>query len=63
MPTTTFDPRFSDPAAEPLPWEETFALLCEDGVTPAARRVSGLPAGHRSSAPTSGVASQYASTS
>ncbi|WP_324651935.1 pyridoxamine 5'-phosphate oxidase family protein [Georgenia sp. H159] len=29
MPTTTFDPRFSDPAAGPLPWEETLALLRE----------------------------------
>lgn len=29
MPTTTFDTRFSDPAAGPLAWEETFALLRE----------------------------------
>lgn len=27
MPTTTFDPRFSDPDARPLPWEETLPLL------------------------------------
>lgn len=27
MPTTTFDPRFSDPDAEPLPWERTLDLL------------------------------------
>ncbi|MBD8062174.1 pyridoxamine 5'-phosphate oxidase family protein [Oceanitalea stevensii] len=27
MPTTTFDARFSDPDAGPLPWERTLALL------------------------------------